>query len=63
MLNYVKSRTTGENQITIMARLKPGEDKEKMKMAIRRFIRKLRKKANGQIGFEYVITSEERHSL
>lgn len=59
---FAKSRESGENHISIMIVLKPGNDKKKIKMATQKFISKLRNLTNGQVGFEYELILQERHN-
>ena len=58
---YVKSRKPGGSYVSIMVISTQGKD-EKIKMAIRKFIKNLRKVTNGQVEFEYEIILKERHN-
>ena len=55
-----KSRKSGKNKITIMAKISEGKDKRKMEKTIQQSILKVRRMLDGELEFEYVIVLDEQ---
>lgn len=55
-----KSRKSGKNKITIMAKISEGKDKRKMEKTIQQSILKVRRMLGGELEFEYVIALDEQ---
>lgn len=57
-----KSRKSGKNKITIMAKISEAKDKRKIEKAIQQSISKVRRMLDGELEFEYVIALDEQYS-
>ena len=55
-----KSRKSGKNKITIMAKISEGKDKRKMEKTIKQSILKVRRMLDGELEFEYAIALDEQ---
>lgn len=55
-----KSRKSGKNKITIIAKISEGKDKRKMEKTIQQSILKVRRMLDGELEFEYVIALDEQ---